>query len=101
MGAVYEARHTGTGRRVAVKQITGDIAKNNTLRARFEVEAFCYVDGGASIGDPELSQDCLVKGADGDFEPGRQLRLLGAAVAKEDGALYLACRAGAAACSAK
>ena len=39
MGAVYEARHTGTGRRVAVKQITGDIAKNNTLRARFEVEA--------------------------------------------------------------
>jgi hypothetical protein len=63
--------------------------------------AFCYVDGGASIGDPELSQDCLVKGADGDFEPGRQLRLLGAAVAKEDGALYLACRSGAAACSAK
>jgi serine/threonine protein kinase len=38
MGAVYEARHTGTGRRVAVKVITADIGKNPGLIARFEVE---------------------------------------------------------------
>ncbi len=91
-----------------IPQTTGDAVvscQNDTRTAPTlngqQVNGFCYVDGGASIGDPELSQDCLVKGADGDFEPGRQHRLLGAAVAKEDGARYLACRSGAAACSAK
>jgi serine/threonine-protein kinase len=39
MGAVYEARHTGTGRRVAVKVITSDLAKTPGLVQRFEVEA--------------------------------------------------------------
>ncbi|MFT3768889.1 MAG: protein kinase [Minicystis sp.] len=37
MGAVYEARHTGTGRRVAIKVITGPI--DPELVARFEIEA--------------------------------------------------------------
>jgi formylglycine-generating enzyme required for sulfatase activity/serine/threonine protein kinase len=39
MGAVYEARHTATGRRVAVKVINADVVKNPELIARFEVEA--------------------------------------------------------------
>src|SRR5580692_11238277 len=39
MGAVYEARHTGTGRRVAIKVITADLAKDPQLVARFEREA--------------------------------------------------------------
>ncbi len=39
MGAVYEAAHTGTGRRVAIKVITADVLKNPTLISRFEVEA--------------------------------------------------------------
>jgi eukaryotic-like serine/threonine-protein kinase len=39
MGAVYEARHTGTGRRVAVKVITGDLGTDPELAARFELEA--------------------------------------------------------------
>src|SRR5262249_2582659 len=39
MGSVYEARHAGTGRRVAVKVITGEFAKNQTLLARFHREA--------------------------------------------------------------
>jgi eukaryotic-like serine/threonine-protein kinase len=38
MGAVFEARHASTGRRVAVKVITGDIARNPKLVQRFEVE---------------------------------------------------------------
>ncbi|APR80271.1 Serine/threonine protein kinase [Minicystis rosea] len=37
MGAVYEARHTGTGRRVAIKVITGSLEPE--LLARFEIEA--------------------------------------------------------------
>jgi serine/threonine protein kinase len=39
MGVVYEARHTGTGRRVAVKVLTSDLAKNATLVERFYREA--------------------------------------------------------------
>jgi serine/threonine-protein kinase len=39
MGAVYEARHTGTGRRVAVKLITGELSHDPDLVARFELEA--------------------------------------------------------------
>jgi serine/threonine-protein kinase len=40
MGAVYEARHTGTGRRVAVKVIHGEaMRKNGDLVARFQREA--------------------------------------------------------------
>jgi serine/threonine-protein kinase len=39
MGAVYEARHTGTGRRVAVKIILGVGAQNVDHVARFEREA--------------------------------------------------------------
>ncbi len=39
MGAVYEARHIGTGRRVAVKVISPDLAQNRRLLGRFEVEA--------------------------------------------------------------
>src|SRR5262245_60696636 len=39
MGEVYEARHTGTGRRVAVKVITGELARDPELAARFEIEA--------------------------------------------------------------
>src|SRR3954468_18991013 len=39
MGAVYEARHTGTGRRVALKVITGALAWNPQVVARFELEA--------------------------------------------------------------
>ncbi|WP_437965054.1 protein kinase [Sorangium sp. So ce260] len=38
MGAVYEARHTGTGRRVAVKVILGHAADDEILR-RFQREA--------------------------------------------------------------
>ncbi len=40
MGAVYEAHHTGTGRRVAVKVIsTGDLTKDAALVSRFQREA--------------------------------------------------------------
>jgi serine/threonine-protein kinase len=40
MGAVYEARHLGTGRRVAVKVIVGEgLAKNAEVVARFQREA--------------------------------------------------------------
>jgi serine/threonine-protein kinase len=40
MGVVYEARHTGTGRRVAVKEIVGDeLRKNPQVVERFEREA--------------------------------------------------------------
>ena len=39
MGSVYEARHTGTGRRVAVKVISAEFAQNRRLLGRFEVEA--------------------------------------------------------------
>ncbi|WP_437619564.1 serine/threonine-protein kinase [Sorangium sp. So ce1151] len=38
MGAVYEARHTGTGRRVAVKVILGQAADDDLVR-RFQREA--------------------------------------------------------------
>jgi serine/threonine-protein kinase len=39
MGAVYEAEHTGTGRRVAVKVITGQLAQDAGLVSRFQREA--------------------------------------------------------------
>lgn len=40
MGAVYEAQHAGTGRRVAVKVIsTGDLTKDAALVGRFQREA--------------------------------------------------------------
>ncbi len=39
MGAVYEATHLGTGRRVAVKVITGDIVLTQDVVARFQREA--------------------------------------------------------------
>jgi eukaryotic-like serine/threonine-protein kinase len=39
MGAVYEARHTGTGRRVAVKIILGSDAQREDQIARFHREA--------------------------------------------------------------
>jgi serine/threonine protein kinase len=40
MGAVYEARHAGTGRRVAVKVIVGEtLQKNRDVVARFQREA--------------------------------------------------------------
>ncbi len=40
MGVVYEARHTHTGRRVAVKEIIGDaLKKESKLVARFQREA--------------------------------------------------------------
>jgi eukaryotic-like serine/threonine-protein kinase len=39
MGAVYEARHTGTGRRVAVKIILGNEARQEDQIARFHREA--------------------------------------------------------------
>jgi serine/threonine-protein kinase len=39
MGAVYEGRHTGTGRRVAVKVVSGAFARDPDLCARFEREA--------------------------------------------------------------
>jgi eukaryotic-like serine/threonine-protein kinase len=40
MGVVYEAKHTGTGRRVAVKEIVGDAAKKERkLIERFQREA--------------------------------------------------------------
>ncbi len=40
MGAVYEAHHVGTGRRVAVKVIsTGDLSKDAALVGRFQREA--------------------------------------------------------------
>ena len=38
MGAVYEARHAGTGRRVAVKVILGQAADDELVR-RFQREA--------------------------------------------------------------
>jgi serine/threonine protein kinase len=39
MGIVYEARHTGTGRKVAVKEIVGDALKEPNLVERFQREA--------------------------------------------------------------
>ena len=39
MGAVYEAEHTGTGGRVALKVITGDLARNRDVVDRFQREA--------------------------------------------------------------
>jgi serine/threonine-protein kinase len=39
MGAVYEAEHTGTGRRVAVKVINADMAKKTEMVLRFHREA--------------------------------------------------------------
>ena len=39
MGAVYEARHTGTGRRVALKLITESGSRNKDRIRRFKVEA--------------------------------------------------------------
>ena len=39
MGAVFEAKHTGTGRRVALKTIHPDKVKSPQLLARFQVEA--------------------------------------------------------------
>ncbi|HVY49802.1 MAG TPA: serine/threonine-protein kinase, partial [Minicystis sp.] len=39
MGAVYEGRHTGTDRRVAVKVITAGLEVRPAILARFEVEA--------------------------------------------------------------
>jgi serine/threonine protein kinase len=40
MGSVYEARHTGTGRRVAVKEIIGEALKKNPgMVERFQREA--------------------------------------------------------------
>src|SRR5690349_17806913 len=39
MGAVYEAMHTGTGGRVALKVITGELAQNPEIVARFQREA--------------------------------------------------------------
>jgi len=39
MGAVYEARHTETSRRVAVKVISGDSSRSPSSLARFETEA--------------------------------------------------------------
>jgi eukaryotic-like serine/threonine-protein kinase len=40
MGSVYEAKHTGTGRRVAVKIITGDLLLKDALAvSRFQREA--------------------------------------------------------------
>jgi serine/threonine-protein kinase len=39
MGAVYEARHGGTGRRVAVKVIVGEHQGNEAIVARFQREA--------------------------------------------------------------
>jgi len=39
MGAVYEAEHTGTGRKVAVKVITGQLAQDPGLVSRFQREA--------------------------------------------------------------
>src|SRR5580692_6019136 len=39
MGEVYEGRHSGTGRRVAIKVITGMHSRNESLIQRFELEA--------------------------------------------------------------
>ena len=39
MGAVYEAEHTGTGRRVAVKVINADMAQKTEMVLRFQREA--------------------------------------------------------------
>ncbi|MFT3775442.1 MAG: serine/threonine-protein kinase [Minicystis sp.] len=39
MGAVYEARHTGTGRRVALKVIRGQVAGSAEMVQRFQREA--------------------------------------------------------------
>jgi serine/threonine-protein kinase len=39
MGAVYEAEHLGTGRRVAVKVIHGEMAQKSEMVARFQREA--------------------------------------------------------------
>ena len=39
MGAVYEAEHTGTGRRVAVKVINAEMAAKSEMVARFQREA--------------------------------------------------------------
>jgi serine/threonine-protein kinase len=49
MGAVYEASHTGTGRRVAVKVIsTGDVTRDAGLVGRFQRDS----SGARSSGSP-------------------------------------------------
>src|SRR5262245_11601824 len=39
MGSVFEARHTGTGRKVAVKVVAGELLKQPSILARFDIEA--------------------------------------------------------------
>lgn len=39
MGSVYEARHVGTNRRLALKIITGEFARSPALIQRFQIEA--------------------------------------------------------------
>ncbi|WP_156041613.1 serine/threonine-protein kinase [Chondromyces apiculatus] len=39
MGSVYEARHRGTGRRVAVKVLSGSFLRNESVLTRFQREA--------------------------------------------------------------
>ncbi len=77
MGAVFEARHTLTGRRLAVKVLHSNFARNDELVARFLREA----RAAASIGDPHVVEVVdLGRTADGDvymvleFLEGRELR---------------------------
>src|SRR3954454_15958823 len=60
MGSVYEAQHTGTGRRVAVKVIaSGDLARDKMLVGRFQREAKA-----AGAGDTQHITQVLDTGLD-------------------------------------
>jgi serine/threonine protein kinase len=76
MGVVYEARHTGTTRRVALKLITDKAAENPELLARFRIEAMAAgviesehiarvidLDSDERLGLPYLVME-LLEGAD-------------------------------------
>ena len=92
MGAVYEARHTGTGRRVAVKLITAELLKAPGLVERFEVEARAaggiesqhiaqVLDAGPHVPGARLDQTVGVEQQRG---PGRRVELDGLEVHTAD-----------------
>jgi len=73
MGSVYEAQHTGTGRRVAVKVInSGDLAHDQKLVGRFQREA----KAAGSIDTQHITQ-VLDTGVDDGGSPFLVMELLG------------------------
>ena len=83
MGAVYEAEHTGIGKKVAIKFLTREAAKENTVASRFAREAraasaiesehiVTVFDAGTDDGLPYIAME-LLRGE--DF--GARIRRLG------------------------